>query len=231
MTIRTLLSALLAGLTMASCAVYVPQTADIPHLTQQGDMQGSLSLDMANAAFALSLSGAPTHHLGLMLSGSLSMDEQPNTTLRPAVGYYHSWNNRLMLATYVSADWRHRHYTDIDRQEWLDYHTTTLFGQVDFVWAPAPWFDLCSRLSIGNLHHTGTRTALLPDGTTSTSPRLGNNLIIEPTLQLRVGSQNLKFYLSGTFAELCASPSQGKPAFAPFTLGIGLNYRFNPFRK
>lgn len=228
---------LLLALLATSCAVYAPKTAVVPLLEQQGDLQVGAALD-ASTGIALTAAVAATDHIGLQLSGDVGFPSENDLVkfnLRPAVGYF--WplaEGRVSIGLYGGADLARNvcqfthNLGSTPTCDRYDIHSTTLFGQFDVVWAPAPWVDIAYRLSCGNLHYDRTITALPVEELPADPPQrtVGNSFLVENTLQLRLGGPRLKALISASLAQIPHLPQEENLYYRPLTFGLGLSYQF-----
>lgn len=218
--IRLIMITLLTGL-MASCAVYVPSMPDIARLEQKGDLELGASATI-QTGIEFSAAYSPVDHLGIQLyMGGLGIDDWP-MLFRGAVGYYLPFDNRTTLAFYGGLSQGYSYYDgyssieDYVFQSWFN----TAFIEADYGWRVCDWLEMSARLAGGAMWYTADHDRYYHNPESYDHEVLQQTVpILEPTLQLRFGTEHLKINVKAGWTWMPASTQ----FYFPLQFGVGLS--------
>ena len=216
--------ALLLSLLAASCGVYSAQGTDIPLIDHRGmvNLNGNLSLAHVQGNASVGI----TDHLAL--ATSFSFAERQKYYNQYMAGYYNPIG-RGVLELYGGFGYGYgRQYYDHDPRMGVKGRYQIYFAQVDYGWNNLAnnhidlGFALKTGLLHSNLHRIGTSTHYH-------YPELApaNHLLLEPSVQFRVGGQHLKFSITLAYSFISSSRMNNPAHFSydPVNLLLGLNIK------
>ena len=217
-----LLLLIILSLLATSCGVYSAQGTDIPLIDHRGmvNINGSLSLAHVQGNVSVGI----TDHLAS--AASFSYAERRKYYTQGMAGYYHPIGHGV-LELYGGFGWGYgRQYYDPDPAEGAKGQYQLYFAQADYGWNNLAnnHIDLGFSLKTGMLHSDLHR---IGSSTYHTELAPSNHLLLEPSVQFRVGGQHLKFSITLAYSFI---PRHGwdSPAYFPYdplNLLLGLNIK------
>ena len=219
---RSLVLAVVAVLLTNSCAVYHPQTVDIPLIHRKNDFRFDGGLSIGPPSLNTTLSYGLTQRWAVQIYGNIRPEESNH--LQGAFGYYKNLRNHKVFEAYAGVGGG-RGYTPISSTgESLYNHYGLAFTQLNL-----------GRLSTEDAkleYGVGLKLGFLrsylsgSDYYSISADYNSSDFLLEPTVFLRPGGKNVKvnFKLSGSWV---SSFAYGSPPFpySKLNFGIGLNIR------
>ena len=213
---------ILAALTLNSCVVYGPQTADIPLIHGKNDFRFDGGIALMKPSLNSTLSYGLTNKLAVQAYGNLTIEK--DYYFHGALGYYKKLKESLVLEVYGGAGYGYG-YTDL--------HSTggSLFGNYTLPFIQLNIGKLASETT--NFEYgAGIKGGFLQSNFTeelfdAVNPQFeSKGMLIEPTVFLRPGGKKGKvnFKLSSVWISNLSSNRMRFP-HRRVNLGISLNLR------
>ncbi len=232
-----------AALVMASCSIYHPQTVDIPLLEAPGETRVDAAAGVSTFLFmptAVTVGATATHSFGRWLGGQVHANYGgENYYLQAAPGAYWAPGDHFRMEGYLGVGYGGANYkstaSDSTSSSYEYNGTFTLpYMQLNLGWRHVGPFEFALGLKFG---------AFLPDYTYIKHNESGDvpshyttaNALFEPQLQVRVGSERVKYTLRMSVVGLSDlnnsntnnSNSDGSHfIYSQFTLSNGVVFSF-----
>jgi len=231
MKTRVLMLTLLSMALLSSCSMYHPRMVDIPLIKEKNELKidGNLSAS-GTIVIPESVDANVTVSYGvtnwMAAQAYVGYNFEKNYYMQGAVGAYKPID-KFVVEGYLGAGFGHNYVVskkdEGERRYYGNYNV--FFGQLNLGWTDltAVNIDLGVGLKGGMLFPDFIDATVDEEGIetvyqTHTTP----NPLFEPQVLFRIGSKNLKFSLKAGYVELFDADFY----LNPFTLGLGVNYRF-----
>ncbi|MCX6253356.1 MAG: hypothetical protein NTV31_02645 [Bacteroidia bacterium] len=214
---------------LSGCAVYTPQTVDIPLINKKNELRTDAGFSSKEFLYA-TLSYGLTNKIALQTFFNLCSDGR--YFVHTAVGYFKEFGNRNVIEFYNGIGYGHTDY-------YLDgipatltgnyqlYFTQFNFGKISCQFANA---DFGVGIKVGYLHTHVTDYNYFtryPNNYGPYETLIDKNFVFEPNAFLRIGGQKLKFSLKlGSCWNYQFTHRDKLLPFNKMNLGLGINYRF-----
>ena len=241
-TLRPLSIVAALALLAASCSIYHPQAVDIPLIDHQGEWRVDASASVSTWVFVpdattvgISASTGITPWLSAQVHANYGGNN--NFYLQAAPGVYKRAGEKAVVEGFLGFGYGSAGYEG-NKEGSSSYSykgTYTLpFGQLNFGWRRLGPVELALGIKAGMLMPSFERLKFDADGNELDGQRLSYttpNTLLEPQLQFRIGSENVKFALRLGYAwlsDLDNSNSEGGNGFTHdhLTLSSGLSFSF-----
>jgi hypothetical protein len=216
---------------LCRCSVYSPHLADIPLISEKGEMRFDGGYTWQNMFYG-SLSYGLTKSIALQTFYNKDADNM--FYFQNSAGYYRKLGGDAVMEIWAGYGFGH---TDIGNHD----YPTNLKGNHSLSFAQ---FNL-GKKTIGFAHTEfgfGLKSgwfhadlsdfnyyALIPYPANQgpAEPLMINSILVEPGIFIRFGGEHLKFCLKTGYCRLFQQNNTKKPLpVEPFNYGLGLNYRF-----
>ena len=203
-----------------SCIVYHPQIIDIPLISKKNDLRIDAGISIFPSVNA-TVSYGLTDKIALQAFGSLGSDER--YYFQGATGIFKKYDNQKIMEIYGGYGYGYGRVPDNSDPgglycDYQQYFLQINYGKIDCKFANMDYgLGLKAGLFHSNMYfHPYSETTYFD-----------NNLLIEPTLFLRLGGERLKFNikLGGCLFNKFTISSNGLP-YSNINFGLGLNYIF-----
>lgn len=236
---------LAAALLAASCSIYRPQSVDIPLLQSEGEtrIDAALGLSTSVVPDAVTINATASHAFTDWMAGQVHANLGSGVYyMQVAPGAYKTLGEKGVMEGYVGLGYggslSRTGQINPDEGEAYTYDYSgrygLLFGQGNIGWRNLGPFEVAFGLKLGAFMPSFDYVKLDPDDPTvvTGSEHYGTtNFLVEPQLQLRVGSEHVKFT---TRLGLCWLSDMDRGGFyngggdnfihSLFTLSAGLNF-------
>lgn len=227
--------------TLASCTVYHPQSVDIPLIEHRGEARVDVAANLSTFLFTpnvVSVGATASYGATDWLSAQLHVNGGTgNYYLQAAPGVYSKWGEKGVVECYAGLGFggASSEYTDTPRPT-HEYHGRFLlpFVQANGGWRHLGAFELALGLKVGAFCPDYTYVSFSYDdetGAQSVRERTfydTPNLLVEPQMQVRVGSERLKFTLRLGYTWLSDMQIGGSDhlTYANFMISNGVSLTF-----
>lgn len=223
MRINIYFALLVVVVTMKSCAIYSPQSVDIPLIHKKKDFRFDGGISLLHPALNTTLSYGVTNKLAAQVYGNLGSDENEHY-YHGAFGYYKNLVNNALIEVYGGAAFGKATHFYHSSGERLKGSYTLPFIQVNL----GKLSTESSKLEYGGGFKTGFLNTDLTQNTFDNGYLIYdyNGLLLEPTVFLRPGrkSARINFKLSGCWIGELTNTGKILP-YSRFNFGISLNVR------
>jgi hypothetical protein len=226
MKVKTIILGFLS-IIMAHCAVYHPQTVDIPLISKKGDVRIDAGISLIPSAI-VTVSYGLTNKIAIQAFGSFGSDER--YFAQGAVGYYKAIGNKKIMELYGGFGYGYGSIYKDSRPGHLQgnfqlYFTQFNYGKTDCKFAHLDYgFGVKAGYLNSHLEDRNYYDFYSFDEPFTTYKY--NNLFIEPGLFARLGGQKLKinFKLGGCVIYKFVNSEKHLP-YGYINFGLGINYR------
>ena len=221
----------------ASCSVYHPQSVDIPLVDHKGELRVDLATSVSTVVFlpdVVNINTTFTYAATGWLAGQLHANYGgDNYYVQAAPGLYKPIGKRFVLESYFGAGYggvNHTKQTTNDsRHNYMGSYLLP-FAQVNAGWRHLGAFELGFGMKVGafmpKLDYYRYNNAEPPE-VTAEEHYSNTNLLLEPQLQIRVGSESLMFTLRVGYAFLDRLNDETQNLNHDYlTLSAGLGFSF-----
>lgn len=249
MLLRKTLAIVAGTITISACSVYHPQAVDIPLMTQRGEtkIEASASLSGHVIPTKMAINATGTHAFNDWLAGQAHLNYGSGMgAAQLAVGAFKPLGNHAVVEGYmglnsgfmsvdnasVSSDDETGSETRHAKTYSYDGRFNVPFGQVNFGWHDLTriHIDLGVGFKAGSYipnlnYYEYDKDEVKIDERTEhyTTP----NLLLEPQLVLRIGSQNVKWSLKAGFCYLNdINESMTHLTYDFYSISTGLHFTF-----
>jgi hypothetical protein len=214
-------------MTMTSCIVYHPQTADIPLISKKKDLRLDAGISIVPSAHA-TISYGLTDKIAIQTFGSIGSDDR--YYFQGAAGLFKNYSNQKTMEFYsgfgygYGSAYRDAHPGDL-YGDYQIYFIQFNFGKIDCKFANMDYgFGLKSGYLHSNLTDYNYYRFYSETGPFTTYK--DNSLLIEPTIFVRLGGERLKLNIKvgGSWINKFTHTNKGFP-YSFINFGLGLNYR------
>lgn len=219
-TIRNIIGFLIIVYFLASCTVYIPQSASIPLFSEKQELQASAGVTMLMGG-NVSVAYAPANHLGTQLFASIHPDN--STYIQGVLGFWNKGLKNVNFEAYGGLASGHNVNSINDVNSNLDANYLLYFAQFNV-----------GQTNLGTAHIDygfGLKTGLFDANVTYLDENLdvrqkrSSPILVEPQAFLRLGGENLK---AGFQINTCRIINQSNEEhhlfYLPFIMGVSLNY-------
>jgi hypothetical protein len=216
------------SLMVSGCVVYHPQTADIPLISNKGDLRLDAGISIIPTAHA-TVSYGMTEKMAVQLFGSIGSDDR--YYMQAAAGLYKNRGTNRILELYGGFGYGYGDaYRDANPGDLVGNYQL-YFGQLNYgtIAGETSNLEIGIGIKTGYLHSNMTDINYY-DWISMTGPYItyhDESLLLEPAGFIRMGGKKLRFSikLGSTWIYKITNPDRHFPYYH-LNLGLGLNYRF-----
>lgn len=231
------------ALAMASCSIYHPQTVDIPLLEAPGETRVDAAIGVSTFLFmptAVTLGATASHSFNGWLGGQVHANYGgDNYYLQAAPGAYYAPSDHFRLEGYAGVGFGGSHgestaseandSTAAGGHDWGGSFTLP-FVQLNLGWRHVGAFEFAFGIKAGALlpNYTYTQYSDASHETVSGQERYRTtNALIEPQVQIRIGSERVKYTLRASVVGLSdLDNASSRFIYSHFTLSNGVVFTF-----
>ena len=221
------------SLFLTGCAVYHPQTTDIPLIDHKGDLRidaGASLIPSVHSTFSYGL----TKRIALQAFGSIGIENRHYLQVSP--GFYKCLDNKKVIELYSGFGWGYANTIKNPLANMPEAIKQSLYGKYQVYFVQFNWGEKGNQ-SGGMDWGFGIKTGLFHSNLTdenyyeiNSETRLypflkENSILLEPVLFFRTGRKNVKFSYKFGLTRVFKLTNQKNYIPAPFiNIGLGLNF-------
>jgi hypothetical protein len=216
------------------CAVYHPQSTDIPLINHKGELRIDAGASIVPSAFS-TISYGLSNKIAVQAFGSAGVEERYYFQFSP--GFYKTLQNKKVIELYGGYGFGHANTVKNPFANMPEATKQSLYGNYQLYFAQFNWgkntneskrLDWAIGLKTGFFHSDLTDEnyyRIYPESEPFSTNK-ENSILIEPILAFRIGNEKVKFTYKFSFTKIFKLNNTGNTIPIPLiNIGLGVNFK------